>query len=133
MNDTIKEWGPLVGRVMLSTIFLMSGLMKIGNFAGTSGYMANMGVPMSDIALAVTIIVEVGGAAMIIVGWNARLGAAALFLWMIPVSLMFHAFWAAPQAEMQTQMAMFMKNMAMMGAMLMIMAFGSGAKSLKAD
>ncbi len=133
MNDTIKEWGPLVGRVMVSTIFLMSGLMKIGNFVGTSGYMAKMGVPMSDIALAVTIIVEVGGAAMIIVGWNARLGAAALFLWMVPVSLMFHAFWAVPQAQMQTQMAMFMKNLAMMGAMLMIMAFGSGAKSLKAD
>ena len=92
MNNVIREWGPLVGRVMISTIFLMSGLMKIGNFVGTSGYMAKMGVPMSDIALAVTIIVEVGGAAMIIVGWNARLGAAALFLWMIPVSLMFHAF-----------------------------------------
>lgn len=133
MNSTIKEWGPLVGRVMISTIFLMSGLMKIGNFVGTSGYMAKMGVPMSDIALAVTIIVEVGGAAMIIVGWNARLGAAALFLWMVPVSLMFHAFWAVPQAEMQTQMAMFMKNLAMMGAMLMIMAYGSGPKSLKTD
>lgn len=133
MNNTVKEWGPLVGRVMISTIFLMSGLMKIGNFAGTSGYMAKMGVPMSDIALAITIIVEVGGAAMIIVGWKARLGAVALFLWMIPVSLMFHAFWAAPQEQMQTQMAMFLKNISMMGAMLMIMAFGSGPKSLKAD
>lgn len=133
MNDAIREWGPVVGRVMLATIFLMSGLMKIGNFVGTSGYMAKMGVPMSDVALIITIIVEVGGAAMIIVGWKARWGAAALFLWMIPVSLMFHAFWAVPQDQMQAQMANFLKNVSMMGAMLLIMAFGSGPKSLKAD
>jgi len=133
MNDTIKEWSPLAGRILISLIFLMSGLSKIGGFAGTAGYMASKGIPMANIALALTIIIEVGGAAMIILGYKARLGAAALLLWMIPVTLIFHNFWAAAEAAKQTEMIMFMKNISMMGGMLLIMGLGSGPKSLKAD
>lgn len=59
-----------------------------------------------------------------------RLGAAALFLWMIPVTLIFHNFWAMPAAEQQIQTIMFMKNLAIMGGMLLIMANGSGPYSL---
>lgn len=133
MNDVIKEWAPVVGRVMLALIFLMSGLNKIGGFEGTAAYMASKGVPLATLALVITILVEVGGAAMIILGYKARLGAAALFLWMIPVNIMMHNFWAVPEAAKQVQMIMFMKNISMMGAMLLVMAFGSGPKSLKAD
>ena len=133
MNDLIKEWGPLVGRSILALIFLTSGLGKIGGFQATAGYMVSKGVPLANIALVLTIIIEVGGAAMIILGFKARIGAAALFLWMIPVNIMMHNFWSVPEAAKQVQMIMFMKNLSMMGAMLLIMAFGSGPKSLKAD
>lgn len=133
MNNLIKEWGPLVGRSILALIFLTSGLGKIGSFQATAGYMVSKGVPLADIALVLTIIIEVGGAAMIILGFKARIGAAALFLWMIPVNIMMHNFWSVPEAAKQIQMIMFMKNLSMMGAMLLIMAFGSGPKSLKAD
>lgn len=130
MQNTIDKFGPLAGRILLAVIFLMSGIDKIGAFAGTSGYMASKGLPMADVLLAITIVIEIGGALMLILGWKAKLGAAALFLWMIPVTIMFHNFWAMPPADQQMQMIMFMKNLGLMGGMLYIMAFGSGPMSV---
>jgi len=130
MQSTIEKFGPLVGRILLALIFLMSGIGKIGGFAGTAGYMASKGMPMVEVLLAITIVIELGAALMIIAGFKARLGALALFLWMIPVSVIFHNFWAAPTAEQQIQMIMFMKNLGLMGGMLYIMAFGSGPMSV---
>jgi putative oxidoreductase len=130
MQATINQFGPLVGRILLSLIFLLSGISKIGGFAGTAGYMASKGLPMVEVLLVITIAIEIGAALMIIAGYKARLGAAALFLWMIPVTFVFHNFWAVPAAEQQIQQIMFMKNLAMMGGMLYIMAFGSGPLSV---
>jgi len=130
MQGTINQFGPLAGRILLSLIFLISGLGKIGGFAGTAGWMASKGLPMAEVLLAITIIIEIGAALMIIAGYQARLGAAALLLWMIPVTFIFHNFWAVPAAEQQIQQIMFMKNLGLMGGMLYIMAFGSGPMSL---
>lgn len=130
MQTTLEKFGPLAGRFLLALIFLMSGIGKIGGFAGTAGYMASKGLPMVEVLLVITIIIEIGAAAMLILGFKARLGAAALFLWMIPVTFIFHNFWAVPPAEQQTQMIMFMKNLAIMGGMLLIMAYGSGPYSM---
>ena len=131
MQSTIDKFGPLLGRILLAAIFLMSGIGKIGGFAGTAGYMASKGIPMVDVLLAITIVIEIGAALMIIAGYKARLGATALFLWMIPVTFIFHNFWALPAAEQQIQQIMFMKNLGLMGGMLYIMAFGSGPMSVK--
>jgi putative oxidoreductase len=130
MQNTINQFGPLVGRVLLAAIFLMSGIGKIGGFAGTAGYMASKGIPMTDVLLAITIVIEIGAALMLILGYQARLGATALLLWMIPVTFLFHNFWAMPADQQMIQQIMFMKNLAIMGAMLYIMAFGSGNYSL---
>ena len=130
MNQLINKFGPLVGRILISAIFLLSGIGKIGGFANTAGYMASQGVPMINVLLAITIVIEIGAAAMLILGWKARWGAALLFLWMIPVTLLFHNFWAAPVDQQMIQQIMFMKNLAIMGGMLFIMAFGSGPYSV---
>jgi putative oxidoreductase len=130
MQNTIDKFGPLVGRIMMAVIFLFSGFGKITGFAGTAGYMASKGLPMVEVLLVASIVIEIGGALMLILGYKAKLGAAALFLWMIPVTLVFHNFWAVPAAEQQLQMIMFMKNLAMLGGLLYIMAFGSGPMSL---
>ncbi len=119
-------------RYLRSVIFLLSGFGKIGGFAQTAGFMAAKGLPMAEVLLVLSIIIEIGAALTLIVGWQARLGAAALFLWMIPVTLVFHNFWAAAAAQQQFEMAMFMKNIAMMGGLLYIMAYGSGRFSVKA-
>lgn len=131
MNQFITKFGPLVGRILMAVIFLLSGIGKIGNFAGTAGYMASKGVPMTELLLVITIIIEVGSAVMLVLGWKARLAAAVLFLWMIPVTLTFHNFWAAPADQQMVQQIMFLKNLAMMGGILFIMAFGSGPYSLE--
>ena len=125
MQKTINQFGPLVGRILLALIFLKSGIGKIGGFAGTAGYMASKGLPMVEVLLAITIVIELAASAMIIAGFKARLGATALLLWMIPVTVIFHNFWAVPG-----EINMFMKNLAIMGGLLLIMAHGSGPMSI---
>jgi putative oxidoreductase len=131
MNEAINKFGPVVGRCLIALIFLLSGFSKIGGFDQTAGFMASKGLPMAEVLLVLTIIIEIGAALVLIVGWQARLGAAALLLWMIPVTFIFHNFWAAPVAQQQIEMAMFLKNLAMMGGLLYVMAFGSGRYSVK--
>jgi putative oxidoreductase len=115
---------------MIALIFLISGFGKITGFAQTAAGMAAKGLPMAELLLVITIIIEIGGALMIVVGWKARLGATALFLWMIPVTLLYHNFWAMEGQAAFINRIMFLKNLAMMGAMLYIMAFGSGRYSI---
>lgn len=130
MQDTVEKFGPLAGRILIALIFLLSGFGKITGYAGTAGYMASKGVPMVDLLLPITILIEFGGALMIVAGYKARLAALALFLWMIPVTIMFHNFWAVPADQQMIQQIMFLKNISIMGAMLYIMAFGSGPLSV---
>jgi putative oxidoreductase len=130
MQGMIDKFGPLAGRILLSLIFLQSGLNKISGFTGTAGYMASKGLPMAEVLLVVTIIIEIGAALLIVTGYKARLGAAALFLWMIPVTFIFHNYWAMPADQQMIQQIMFMKNLSLMGGMLYVMAFGSGPMSV---
>ncbi|MBS1236184.1 MAG: DoxX family protein [Proteobacteria bacterium] len=130
MQDTLEKFGPLLGRILIALIFLLSGFGKITGFAGTAGYMASKGIPMAELLLTITIVIELGGALMIIAGFKARLAALALFLWMIPVTFIFHNFWAVPADQAMIQQIMFMKNLSIMGAMLYIAAFGSGPMSV---
>jgi putative oxidoreductase len=131
--QSIKQFGPLAGRIMLALLFLIAGFGKIGNFAGTAGFMASKGIPLAEIALVLTIAIEIGGGVMLVIGWKARWAALAIFLFLIPATLIFHNFWAAEAAQFQNQMNHFLKNVCILGAMLYIMAFGSGPLSLERD
>jgi len=128
--ELTKRFGPLAGRILLALLFVIAGYGKIGSFSGTAAYMASQGLPMSTVLLAITIAIELGGGLMILVGWKARWAALAIFLFIIPTTLMFHQFWAADAAQAQNQMNHFLKNLAIMGGMLYIMAHGPGPFSL---
>jgi len=128
-----KQYGPLAGRTLLALMFVLAGINKIGGFAGTAGWMASKGLPASEALLVLTIIVEIGAGLMLITGWKARWGAAALFGFTALASLIFHPFWAVPAAQQQMEMILFMKNLAVMGGMLYIMACGPGPYSLGRD
>jgi putative oxidoreductase len=131
MNEVVSKYGPVIGRCMIALIFLISGVGKITGFQGTAAYMASKGLPMIEVLLVLTIVIEIGAALMLIVGWKARSGATAILLWMIPVTLVFHNFWAMPAGQEQyINQIMFLKNVAMMGAMLYIMVFGPGGYSV---
>lgn len=128
-----KDYGPLIGRILLALIFVISGFNKINGFAQTAGYMASKGLPMSDVLLVITILIEVGGGLMLIIGWQARWAALALILFVIPATLVFHNFWAVPEAQKMTQWIMFMKNLSIMGGLLLVVGFGAGPYSLGKD
>lgn len=128
------QYGPLAGRVLLALIFVMAGWNKIGGFESTAGYMASKGLPMVKLLLVLVIMVELGGGLMVLLGVFARWGAAALFLFCIPATLVFHNFWAISDGQQAyVQMLMFMKNLAIMGGLLYVVAFGSGRYSLKQE
>jgi len=128
--ELTKHYGPLGGRILLSLMFIISGWGKLTGFSGTAGYMASMGVPFPELLLPFAIAIELGGGLMLLFGWKARLAALAMFLFIIPTTLIFHNFWAADAASAQNQMIHFMKNVTIMGGMLYVMAFGAGPLSL---
>lgn len=121
---------PLLGRILLALIFVISGYKKIGGFEQTAAYMTSKELPYADVLLVLTIIVELGGGILLILGWKARWAAAAFFLFLIPVSLIFHPFWAVDAAQMQNQFNSFFKNLCIMGGMLYIIAYGAGPLSV---
>lgn len=120
----------LVGRILLAAIFIISGFMKIPGFEGTAGYMASKGLPMPQVLLAITIVIELGGGLMIAAGFKARWAALVFFLWLIPVTFVFHPFWGIDAAQVQNQMNHFLKNVSLMGGMLLLFAYGPGAYSV---
>jgi putative oxidoreductase len=126
----MSSFAALAGRILLALLFLVSGYEKIGAFAKVAASMAAKGVPFATAALVVTIIVEIGGGLLLIFGWKARWAALALFLWLIPVTLLFHNFWDADPAQYRSQFNHFMKNLCIMGGMLYIIGFGAGPLSL---
>ncbi|HSN38740.1 MAG TPA: DoxX family protein [Burkholderiales bacterium] len=125
-----KQYAPLAGRILLALMFVISGWGKITNFSGTAGYMASMGMPFPELLLPGAIAIELGCGLMLMAGWKTRFAALAIFLFIIPSTLIFHNFWAADPAQAQNQMIHFMKNVTIMGGMLYVMAFGAGPLSL---
>jgi putative oxidoreductase len=126
---TLDRFGPLVGRCLLGLIFIVAGWGKIMAYSGTAGYMASKGMPLVPLLLPLTILLELGCGLMLVLGWHARWAALALFLFIIPTTLIFHNFWASPPAQVQSQMNNFLKNLAIMGGMLYVMVYGSGPVS----
>jgi putative oxidoreductase len=132
MNTNLQNSTALAGRVLLALIFIISGYGKIGGYAGTAGYMASKGMPMVEVLLPLTILVELGGGLLLAIGWKARWAAAALFLFLIPVTLVFHNPAGLAPAEAGQQMINLLKNVSIMGGMLGLFAFGPGGFSLDA-
>ena len=122
----------LLGRILYSVIFILSGPNHFK--AQTIGYAAAQGVPLASIAVPLSGIIALLGGLSIALGYRAKLGAWLIVLFLVPVSLMLHRFWGLsdPQAA-GLQLAMFMKNVSMLGAALIIAWVGSGPLSLRRD
>ena len=121
MNNVSNKFYP-VGRALIGVLFAVSGFNKILGFSYVSGWMASSGLPMADLLLAATIALEVGGGLLLITGIQAGLAAAALALFLVPVTAIFHAFWSADAAGFQGQLTHFLKNVAVFGGLLMVYA-----------
>ncbi len=120
----------LFGRVLLSTIFLTSGLATLTDTGGAVGYMNTAGVPNAEVLVYVAGMAVLLGGLSLMLGLLARVGALGLFVMLIPVQYYFHAFWNMDGQEAKTQLVQFMKNLAIMGGLLMVVARGPGRFSV---
>lgn len=118
----------LAARVLLSALFLMSGINKILNPAATQQYMASYGMPLTGLFLMGAIALELAGGLSVLLGYKSRWGAIALIIFLIPATLIFHTNFAD-----QMQTIQFMKNLAILGGLLMIVQSGSGDIAIKRD
>jgi len=129
---TLRQYdgAALIGRILLAAIFIISGFAKIGGFDGTGGFIASKGLPMPQVLTAVTILIELGGGIMLVLGWRARWAAIAIAVFTLLAAFIFHNYWTYPDAERMSQFNSFWKNIAIVGGMLMTVAFGPGRFSI---
>ena len=120
----------LLGRVLLGLMFLLAGWSKFGGLEGTAGYIASKGLPMAQLLAIATAVLEVGAALMLIVGWQARWAALALAAFTVLATFLFHNYWTLPADQQMMQQLMFMKNLSIIGGLLLVFAFGAGSLSL---
>lgn len=120
----------LVARLGAGAIFLISGVGKLAAWSATAAFAGSKGVP--TVLLAAATAVEILGAISVLAGWKARWGAAALVAFLVPVTLVFHDFWAYQGAEAQLQLVQLLKNVGIGGGLLAIFAAGPGALSVDA-
>ena len=121
----------LAGRVLYSLIFIAAPVTHFTS--GAVGYATQSGVPMAGVLVPLSGVIAGLGGLCVLLGYQAKVGAWLLVVFLVPVTFMMHAFWTVQDPMMrQFQIAMFMKNISMLGAALFITQFGAGPVSLDA-
>lgn len=137
--------GAIIGRLCLSAIFIIAGLNKVLNWDSSEQTLMNMLAMWSGYAttswmtevikmmvehigwfLCAATVCELLGGILVLFGIGARFGALLLILFLLPTTVIFHAFWELKPPERDIQTVMFMKNMAILGGLFVVLAFGSG-------
>lgn len=118
---------PLIGRIAIAVIFLLSGFSKLAAPAATIGYIQSAGLPLPQAGFAIALLVELGAGTALVLGYRTRLVAAVLALFSIATALAFHNALGD-----QNQFIHFFKNVAIAGGLLNVIALGGGAWSLDA-
>jgi putative oxidoreductase len=120
----------LLARVLLGLIFVMSGYGKLMNLGGFTANLTHQGVPFPEVLAVVGAAVEFGGGALIVLGFKARLAALMLVVFVAMATLIAHRFWELDGAARTAQNTQFMKNVAIEGGLMMVVAVGAGCFSL---
>jgi putative oxidoreductase len=132
MTNSYRGYVELGGRILISAIFLMSGVGKIMDWSGTAQSMENKGMVAVPLFLAGAIALELGGGLAILLGYWTRAAAVALIVFLVPTTLIFHNFWALDGPQQRMELINFMKNLAILGGLLKFAADGAGRVSLDA-
>ena len=128
MKDVID----LLGRILLSFIFLFEAYDSIAFFEDTKEKMSYYGLTwQQDLLLAGAIFLLLLGGILILIGYRTGFGAFALLLYWVPVTFIVHSFWNDPEEVRRLQSVLFVKNLAITGGLLMVMVKGSGRYSIK--
>jgi putative oxidoreductase len=130
MNNSSSSFTPLAGRILMSVVFLVSGFFKMGGYSQMVAYSTAKGVPLAGVAVACAAVLELVGGLAILVGFQTRIAAWLLFLYLIPTTFYFHNFWAMQGMEQQDNMIHLLKNVAIMGGLVILAANGAGPYSV---
>ena len=126
MLNSLQNPLSLLGRALLALLFIPAGFGKIGGFAGAVGYAAAKGVPMPEVAIAIAIVVELGLGLLLLIGFQTRWAALAIAFFTVVITFIFHPLSDPAQAQA------FFKNIAVVGGLLTVAAWGAGAWSVDA-
>jgi putative oxidoreductase len=124
------DWVSLAGRLALAALFLWSGYGKLVAIDGNVAYMQAFGLPAAGLLIWGVLVVELVGGAMLATGWNVRWAAVVLAAFTLVATVLFHAYWNAPADQAMNQQIHFMKNIAIIGGLLGIVAYGPGRLGL---
>lgn len=120
-----QRWISFLGRVLLSLIFIISGILKVLDPAGTLAYIESVHLLIPQVAYIVALVVELGLGTALLVGFKSQLAAAGIAIFTFVTALMFHSNMADP-----VEVVMFLKNITIIGGLLVVIAFGPGGYSV---
>ena len=132
MSNSSNSAVPLVGRILMGIVFLVPSFFKMTAYSQMVGYATAKGLPMAGVSVGIAAALELIGGIAIVAGFQTRIVAWMLFFYLIPTSFYFHNFWALTGMEQQNNMIHFLKNLGIMGGLLILAANGPGAYSVDA-
>ena len=112
----------LVGRLLLASLFIVSGIWKITHFPTTAAYFNRIGMPIGEAAAVLAIIIELGGGILLAIGWRRRLLAWFFAGFVVVATVLGHRFWEADPARLFGELNNFLKNLAIIGGLLILAA-----------
>jgi putative oxidoreductase len=130
MNPAAQSQALLVGRILIAVLFLVFGIRAVLGFTGSVGYFTKLGFPAPQAMVILSILVHIGGGVLLLVGWQTRRAAWLLIALVVIATLMAHRFWESEPAQYVGQLTSFLKNVAIVGGLLYVAAFGAGALSV---
>ena len=130
MNPAAQSQMLLIGRILLGALFLVAGIRKIMFYSGSAAYFTKLGFPAPEVMAVLAILIEIGGAALLILGWQTRRISWLLILFVVIATAMAHRFWEFDAAQYANQMNHFLKNVAIIGGLLYVVVLGPGRLSL---
>lgn len=111
-----------IGRVLMSVIFLVAGIRKAMTYAGTVSSFTALGIPLPEVVAPLVIALEIGGGIALLLGWQTQIVAIALALFTLGSALIAHRFWAVEGPQFGGQLNNFLKNVAMVGGFMVLLA-----------
>ena len=125
-TNPVTDWAALGSRLLLAVLFLWSGYTKLAYLGPNIGYMKAYGMPAAELLIWPALALELVAGVMLLVGWKTRWAALALIVFTLPATFIFHAYWGVPADQALNQQIHFVKNLAIVGGLLAVIANGAG-------
>ncbi|MCH9741877.1 MAG: DoxX family protein [Proteobacteria bacterium] len=132
MNTFHNNMATLIGRALIALLFIPAGVAKLSGFEGTVGYISSVGMPFATLAAVLAIMIELGAGSALLVGFCTRIAAVVLAIFTLVASFYFHPYWAVAADQAFVTQLLFFKNIAVVGGLLVVAAFGAGGWSFDA-